>query len=366
MLLVAVRNILQEKARLLISLAGVAFAIILMLVLMGIYNGAIRQFTRFTDENPTDLVIAQEGISDYFHGASLLPESAVSQVQGTPGVKEAVPMIAQLAFLEDTGKKYDVFLASLENGSPLGAPWDVRGSSDIRNDEIVISETLARKLGKSLGDDITLVNQEFTIRGLVPEASSFGTNYAWVTLDKARRLAKVPAVNFIYVTLESPDETAQVAEQLRSQLPTASVLTKPEFTRNNRAELDEVFLPVIGAIVGIAVIVGTAVIGLTIYTATIDKIREYGVLKAIGVSNGQLFRIVAAQSVLVVVVGFVLGVAVSLALTPLLRESIGIPPVVTTEAIAVTAALGAVMGLLAAFVPLRRLVRIDPAEVFKS
>lgn len=366
MLLVAIRNILQEKGRLFISLAGVTFAIILMLILMGIYNGAVKQFTRITEENPADLVIAQKGISDYFHGASLLPEEVVGRVESTPGVDKALPMIAQQAFYEENGKKYDIFLASFDSNSTLGAPWDVKGSLDISGNEIILSETLANKTGMSIGGTITLAGQDFTIRGLVPDASSFGTNYAWVTLDTARQLAKVPAVNFMYVTLENPEEARQVADDLSQQLPTASVLTKAEFADNNKAELEEVFLPIIGAIVGIAVIVGTAVIGLTIYTATIDKIREYGVLKAIGVSNGQLFRIVAAQSLLVVLVGFGLGVLFSLALGPLLKDSIGIPPVITGAAVAGTAGLSAVMGVVAAFVPLRRIVKIDPAEVFKS
>lgn len=366
MLLVALRNIIQEKGRLLISLAGVTFAIMLMLVLMGIYNGAIKQFTRFTEENPTDLVIVQKGIGDYFHGASLLPPEALAAAQNTSGVKEVVPMRAQPAFLEQGGKKYDVFLASFMKESALGAPWRVDGRLDITDNEILISDTFAKKIGRSIGDNIALVNQSFTIRGLVPDATSFGKNYAWITYGKAQELTKLPVDNFIYVTLEDSSNAARVSNVISRQLPNVSVLTKQQFSENNRAELDEVFLPIIGAIVAIAVVMGTAVIGLTIYTATIDKIREYGVLKAIGVSNGQLFRTVAAQSLLVVVAGFGLGVVVSFALSQLLKEAIGIPPVITGPVVAGTAALSIIMGVAAALVPLRRLVSIDPAEVFKS
>ena len=366
MLLVAFRNIIQEKGRLFISLAGVTFSMILMIILMGIYSGAIKQFTRFISENPTDLVIAQKGINDYFHGASLLPEESTAKVEVIPGIKDVIPMSANIAFIESNGKKYDLFVTSYISGKAQGAPWDVKGSNTIADDEIIISDTLANKLSKSNGDTISMLNQEFTIKGLVPDASSFGTNYAWITYSKAKSLATLPIVSFIYVTLERPEETAAVIGRLKQQLPEASILTKEEFKTNNKAELDEVFLPIIGAIVGIAIIVGTAVIGLTIYTATIDKIKEYGVLKAIGVSNRQLFSIVAAQSLLIVFFGFAIGALLSFALAPVLSGIIGIPPKITLPIIAFNGSVSLVMGVLASFVPLRRLLKIDPAEVFKA
>lgn len=366
MLLIALRNILQEKGRLLISLLGVTSAVILMLLLLGIYSGAIKQFTRFIEENPTDAIVLQKGVSDYFHGASLIPEDVVRRIQLAEGVKEAVPMIAQTAVIQQDDKKYDVFLTSFVNNQPLGAPWDVIGNNEIDNSEIIISSTLADKLGKKLGDRMTVANQDFTINGLVPDATSFGTNYAWITLNKAKEMVTLPVVSFIYVKAENPHQSQQLINRLSQQYPEQSVLGKEQFLDNNQAELEEVFLPIIGAIAGIAIIVGTAIIGLTIYTATIDKIREYGVLKAIGVSNRQLFKIVSAQSFILVALGFIVGTIASLLLASGLTKLIGIPPIITLNTVLGVGALSLVMATIAAFAPLRRLLSIDPAEVFKS
>lgn len=366
MLLIAIRNILQEKGRLVISLLGITSAVILMLLLMGIYSGAIKQFTRFIDENPTDAVVLQKGVSDYFHGASLIPEDIVERVRLTEGVQEAVPMIAQSAVIQQENKKYDVFIASYVNNQPLGAPWDVIGDDNVGKDEIIISSTLAKKLKKSIGDKITLANQDFTIRGTVPDATSFGTSYAWVSLEKAKEMVTLPIVSFIYVKFKQPLNGNQIINSMSQQLPGQTVIGKEQFLQNNRAELEEIFLPIITAIASIAIIVGTAIIGLTIYTATIDKIREYGVLKAIGVSNGQLFKIVSAQSFILVLLGFVLGTIISLLLASALTSLIGIPPAITFITVLGVGALSLVMATIASFAPLRRLLAIDPAEVFKS
>jgi putative ABC transport system permease protein len=71
--------------------------------------------------------------------------------------------------------------------------------------------------------------------------------------------------------------------------------------------VDETFLPIVSVLVVIGFVGGVAVIGLTIYTATMEKSREYGVLKALGASNGRLYRIVSHQALISGVLGYILG-----------------------------------------------------------
>lgn len=368
MLLIAIRNLLQEKTRLLISVGGVSFAIVLMLTLIGIYQGAVSQFTKFIEKNPTDLVISRQGITDFFHGASLIPISELSGIAQEAGVEKVVPMIAQRAIIESEGKKYDLFVPSLDPANPLGAPWSVlAGKRDPGPGEIVISSVLAEKINKQLGDIVRIGDADLKITGLAEEASSLGTHYGWVSLDQAREMTgRLDLANFAYVTLANPEQATQMASRLQEKHPNLSVLEKQSFIANNRAEIEESFLPIIQAIVAIAILIGIAVIGLTIYTATLDKAREYGILKAIGVTNRQLYRIVLTQAAVSSVLGLLLGIGLSLLFAEGLSRWIDLPPEITTESVGVVTALGIGMAALASLLPIRRLVRIDPAEVFKA
>lgn len=368
MLILAIQNFIQEKGRLLISVVGVAFSIVLVLLMLGIYDGVIKQFTRVVDRNPTDIFVAAKGIQDFFHGVSLFPEQTLDQFRQEPGVREVVPAISQRAVIEEDGQRLDLVVFGFDPAKRPGSPWEVRGGSAApQNGEALVSQTLAKKLGKQVGDDMSFSNRTFRISGLVPDASALGTNYVWLNLDTARTLLTVPqAVSFGYVVLADPATATQRAEELAQKYPNMTVLDKQTFLKNNREFIEESFLPIIRAIVLIALLIGIAVIGLTIYTATVDKSREYGILKAIGVSNRQLYAVVLTQAALVTAVGTVVGIVLSLLLAAGLRQWINVPPEISSGTVGVVALLSVGMAMLASFIPVRRLVRIDPAEVFKA
>lgn len=368
MLFLAFRNFLQERGRLVISVIGVAFSVVLILIMLGIENGVTQQFTRVVDRNPTNVFVAAKGIQDFFHGVSLFPANTLDQFRAEPGVKDVVPAISQRALIEKDGKHLDLVVFGFDPAKPQGAPWEVRGGpSTPANGEALVSDTLVRKLGKKVGDDISFSNRTFKITGLVPDGSSLGTHYVWLNLDTVKTLLTVPnTVSFGYIVLNNPGTASQTADTWQTKYSNLTVVDKPTFLKNNRETIEESFLPIIRAIVVIALLIGIAVIGLTIYTATIDKAREYGILKAIGVSNRQLYSVVLTQAVFVTIVGGLLGTGISLLLAAGLQRWINVPPQISDGNLIAIAALAIGMAIIASFIPVRRLTHIDPAEVFKS
>jgi putative ABC transport system permease protein len=109
------------------------------------------------------------------------------------------------------------------------------------------------------------------------------------------------------------------------------------------------------------------VIALTTYTATIEKARDFGVLKAVGASNAFVYRIVLVQSLIVGVIGSAIGAVASAFAATLIKR--GVPEFVTelrwTDALGIFAA-ALVVSILAAYVPVHRINRIDPAMVFRA
>src|SRR3989304_543667 len=111
--------------------------------------------------------------------------------------------------------------------------------------------------------------------------------------------------------------------------------------------------------------VGLAVAGLTIYTATVEKSREYGILKAEGFTNRFLYRVVLEQSVVTSLMGFVLGAGATIIVGPLAQglvpQFVGL--IRWQDILGITGA-ALLMDVTPAFVPVRRLGPIDPATVF--
>lgn len=108
-------------------------------------------------------------------------------------------------------------------------------------------------------------------------------------------------------------------------------------------------------------------IGLTIFTSTIEKAKEYGILKTIGLKNRQLYVIVLEQALTAAVIGFGLGATLAYALSPVITNAV--PQVITQIRLFDLAwifILTMLMAVAASYVPMRRLNKTDPAEVFSA
>ena len=119
--------------------------------------------------------------------------------------------------------------------------------------------------------------------------------------------------------------------------------------------------------VGISLLVGALVVGLVIYTATVERQKEYGVLKAVGARNRTLYVVVATQAVITAGLGSALGVGLAygaswiiVALRP--EFLVAIEP----RAVGWALLMGIVMALLGAILPVRTISKLAPAEVFRG
>jgi putative ABC transport system permease protein len=174
-------------------------------------------------------------------------------------------------------------------------------------------------------------------------------------------------VSFYLLGLEPTSDVDAVMETTRKAVPGSEPSTSEEFAQATARLVDEGFLPVVGALVGIGFLIGGAVIALTTYTATIEKARDFGVLKALGASGGFVSRIVLEQSLIVGVAGAFLGIGASALAASVIEQRV--PEFVTDLRVADAAgvfAIALVVSVVAAYVPARRINRIDPAMVFRA
>ena len=112
---------------------------------------------------------------------------------------------------------------------------------------------------------------------------------------------------FMVLTLDNPSESDVIAQRLERATPGVKFVTPQQFASETRTRILGNILPILIVVLILAFIVGLAVAGLTIYTATVEKSREYGILKAEGFTNPFLYRVVFEQSMITGFLGFLLG-----------------------------------------------------------
>src|SRR5512139_2173750 len=114
------RNLLKDKTRMVISIVGVALAVMLILVLNGFLAGMYRQITSYLDHSPGSLVLAQEDVVNLLGATSLLPDGIASQVEDIRGVEKATPVLSQFVILDLHGKKQPTYMVGYDPGEGGG------------------------------------------------------------------------------------------------------------------------------------------------------------------------------------------------------------------------------------------------------
>ncbi len=365
-MLIALRNLFKDKTRLALSIGGVALAVMLILLLNGFLNGMNAQISAYLDHAPGSIVVAQDGVSNLLGVTSLLPLGAEGTVKAR-GAEKVVPILSQFVILDMHGRKQPAYLVGYDQQSG-GGPWKVAEGREPRNDrEVVFDRTFAERHELGIGDKVEIMDHHFTIVGLSDGTTSWMTSFLFVRKTAAEDLLRLPgATSYLLVTPSDRVGAERLLERLKG-VSGIEPLPKTQVIANDLQLFGKFFSAPIRLMVAIAFLVGTLIVGLVIYTATIERQREYGVLKAIGARNGLLYRVVTVQALIAAGAGSVLGLALSLGAAQLimaLRPQFLI--VFESNAVAQSLGTGVGMALIAALFPARVIAGLAPAEVFRK
>jgi len=366
MFFLARKNLFAEKTRLLISIGGVAFSVLMILVVGGLYRGWQIRITEFVDSVDTNLWVAAKGTGDMSHSISLLPANLRDDLEAVRGVASAEEFIGRTMLFEHDGDESRLMIVGFNPDTGKSGPLRmVSGTKKIRDGEIIVDRAYVQKTDAALGHTITIAGKDLIIRGISTGGNMLVYQYAFVTKETAREVLQLgDFTNYYLVKTVSPE---LVADRIKDQFPNLTTFTKEEFSEENKKVITETFLPIIGVLLVISFLTGVAIVGLTIYTATVEKSREYGVLKAIGTTNWQLYKVILAQSFMAGAIGSVFGMILAFGVS-FLAEYVVAGFITTILPIDLALVFGAAMGMafLGAWIPTRRIAKIDPALVFKA
>lgn len=359
---VARRNVLSEPRRLAASAAGVGLALMLILLLSGLWSGIDAQTTIYEDRTGADLYVAQRGTKNFFSTMSFIPKSTVDVVRADPDVKWAAPIRGSLSIIQLHDRKVASYLVGWEPGQ-RGGPWSITEGQPPSNDrEVVIGKVLADRHGLRIGDTVNVLGTDFRVSG-IGATDTFMLSFVFMTHAATDQLLRSPdTTSFVLVGTDHP-------EQVRARLATTglSVVDRDTLATNDLAVISRPFSVPLRVMVGVAFAVGSLVIALTAYSALVDHGRDYGIIKALGAQRRKLYRLAVTQTLILAVIGLATGALLFFAgraFIEWIRPQFAIT--LTPVSLAQTIGAATAMGLIAAILPARRLARLDPATAYRG
>jgi putative ABC transport system permease protein len=364
----AVRNLLHDRLRSAMTVAGVAFAVTLVFVQVGLFLGILGNASVTIEHIRADLWVTSRNTPnvDFAHG---FPETYVQRVRSIAGVERADNLAIQfLNVALPNGAEEGMLVYGLEDFRRWGIPWRVvEGDLDDlkRGDYLFLDESAERRFGPfAVGDYREIFGYRMKILGRTREALSFTTSpigfmdHALVQRLAGERMAG--RTTYILVRLAPGAEIAL-------RLPYNDVYTRDEWAERSRGYwvastglgLNMYLTVFLGCLVGVVVV------AQTLYTSTMEHIKEFGTVKAIGGSNGDIYCILGTQAAIAAVVGFAVGAGFTAALRPAMAR-IGLKLLLTPSMAGVVFAGTLALCLVSAFVSFRKVARIDPALVFRA
>jgi len=361
------RNLFQDKTRLTLSIGGVALAVTLILILKGFLSGMNRQITSYLDQSPGSIVLAEEDVVNLLGAISLIPDATEQKAEMIRGVDKVIPILSQFIILDLHGKKQPAYMIGYDPRKG-GGPWQlITGREPSSKQEMVFDRVLADRHGLNLGDQVEVMGKDFTIVGLSSGTTSWMTSFFFVRKKDAEDLLLTPgATSFLLLTTTEDANTERILQRLNN-FSGVNALTKNEMAANDLKLFAKVFSAPLRLMVGISFLVGTMIVGLIIYTATVERQREYGVIKAIGAKNLFLYQIVMAQALFASIAGSTLGILIAKGAAQWIMSArpqflIIFDPVDSGQAL--LAGLG--MALIASIFPTRVVANLAPADVFRK
>ncbi|HLE81725.1 MAG TPA: ABC transporter permease, partial [Dehalococcoidia bacterium] len=324
MLIVARKNLFHERIRLAISVGGVAVSVFLIGILMSLYRGWDQKVGEYVEQVPADVWVASEGATDFINAPSVLPESVGALLGLLPEVDTVSPLIVRPLEMtkagDDPGNEFEVQLVGYDPAIGLGGPLAlVEGKSPPGPGEVVVDKETSDRYGVDIGDRLIRGAQSLTVVGKSSGGDFVFTQVAFVTQETAVDFLELDPESqrtFFLLTLQDPAQTDALAARLEVAATDLVFFTGEEFADKTRDRIMGNILPILIVLLIVAFIVGLAVAGLTIYTATVEKSREYGILKAEGFTNRFLYRVVFEQSLVTGVLGFLLGGGATMLVAP--------------------------------------------------
>lgn len=369
------RMLFHDRLRFALTAFGVAFSVMLVLVQVGLFDGlvgyAADTIFPITD---ADLWVTSKNTQN-IDFANYFPEEFVDRVRSVAGVERADNLLVNFMPIHlPNGSSDGVMVYGMTHFWRWGVPWNVVSGRPLdlrRGPYLFLDDFATHRYGPfHVGEYREIVNQRFKIIGVVHGVRSFTTvPVAFLSFSRAQKLSDITVgkTAYILVKLASGQDVESVARAIRRRLPYNDVYTRAQWARKSQDYW--IFKTGLGFNMGMIVflgcLVGVVILGQTLYTTTMEHLREFGMVKAIGGSNADIYRILVRQALVIAVVGFLTGTGLAFAVKPLVHRA-DIDMVLSPALLGIVLVATLLLCLIASAISFRKVSSIDPVLLFRG
>ena len=413
MVSLARKNLLEDIPRFLVAQAGIMFAVSLVTIQTGIFNGFIRSAAKLVDNSTADIWVASDTML-YFDLTLPIPQAHVALAQQVPGVERAESLIVRNnVWRHKQNEIAQVTVVGFDLDGQLFTPRNlIQGSlSALREPNTVTVDTtnLDSLNVRQIGDVAELGSLQARVVGLTQRNRSIVANpYIFTSLENGnvysnsgrtsnvtcklisgstnlqctntyvkpeqtsnpthKKLAATDTITYILIRAKPGQDLQALKQKLNATLPNTRAYTRAEISNKSRTYWQKRtgigFLLSLGAAVG--VIVGIVIVGQILYSSVSDHLKEFGTLKAMGASDWIIYGVIVEQALWMAILGYLPGMVLCFGVGAWTFTSQGIIILITPKTAIAVFGLTVSMCVGSAIFAIQKVTRVDPAIVFKS
>lgn len=378
----SLKDLRRRRARSALTVAGVALAAATLFSLLSFNSGYRLALQKEMSDSGIHMFVSTEGCpmeaaSLALHGGEIpkfLPEERVPAIRSAPGVRTATSIL--IFSVPGEGKRIDLFNGVDDEFPKLKPHWKLQGGWFTNAQSIVLGAEAARVEKRTVGDKLFFpeLDAEFTVTGVLERTGSEDDGWFYIPLKTAQRIFKKEGkLTGVGVNLHNVERIQETKEALES-IPDAYVVTAQQMM--------EQILKLIGssktlmfAVLGIALAIAVLGVLNTVLMSVMEKLREFGYMRCVGASPGDIFKIVLTETVTLCLLGGLVGVTVgalgSSAADYLIRQVLPYVPagrLVAFDAAMLVLTLGTTVGIgaLAGLYPSWKASHASPMEAIRN
>jgi putative ABC transport system permease protein len=355
-------------------LVGVCFSVILVNVQGGLYLGLVRKASVLVDHGQADIWVGHRKMINIDFPRDI-PRRWIYRIKGIPGVARAEPHLVGITEMTLPSGGYELaVVVGVEEASLLGNAWNIRQGEpeDIfKTDGIITDEFEDRKFDyPELGDLREIGGVRARVVAKSQGVMGFLVNpYVFTTYDRAARFLKKPAdvCSYFLVQVEPGVDPESVCAAIRKRIPDVEAYTRDYYSSVSvnywmtRTGLGISF----GAATLLGVFVGLIMVAETLYAFVLDRLSEFGALKAMGAREWHIFVILISQATVMALSGGLLGVWLVSAITYFFSTPKA-PILVPLWLSLGSCLLVFIICLISVFLPYLRIRKVDPLLVLQG
>lgn len=361
-------NILTEHwVRYILTSLGVSFCALLMLFLVSIYKGVSYGSVEYVVASNADLWVLQEHATNILRSTSLLPATYQNDLEKIDGIESVSSILFILASVNLNNSNATLYLTGFDPKTGKGgAPEIIKGRNIKYDNEIVLDKAFAAKNKISIGNKIPIRRDTLVVTGISKGTNMFVIQYAFITLAEAHKIIGFNNVVSCYQIHTNPGVALEnIKSDIYSGIKNIVVFDKETFLDNNIREMESGIMPLLYIVIMISAIVLIAILSLILSISVLEKRKDFAIMKTVGSPRGFIAAIVVSQSVILSLTGLAFALILFFPMTAVIEK---ISPEVSSKTSLfqmLAVSLGVIIiSLMSSVLPIRRIRKIYPLEVF--